>query len=156
MSRDFRAGLLVGVVISILAICVIGQAAKLFAADWLTSTVRSYHMERKGYEEQNYGLGVETEVTQRLRLALGFYRNSERRDSVYGAAVYCPLYLQFGNWRGCGLVGGVSGYNDTVAPLAGAVLSYEGKEWGANLLILPNKKGDFTDGVMAFQVKRRF
>ena len=126
------------------------------ASDWATATVRSYHMERKGYEEQNYGLGVETEVTQRLRLALGVYRNSERRDSLYGAAVYCPHYLRFSAWRGCGLAGGVTGYNDTVAPLAGLVLSYEGREWGANLLILPNKKGDFTEGVMAFQVKRKW
>jgi hypothetical protein len=126
------------------------------ASDWATATVRSYHMERKGYEEQNYGLGVETEVTQRLRLALGFYRNSERRDSVYGAVVYCPVSVRFGNWRGCGMAGAVSGYNDTVAPLAGAVLSYEGREWGANLLILPNKRGDFTEGVLAFQAKLRW
>jgi hypothetical protein len=126
------------------------------ASDWATATVRSYHMERKGYEEQNYGLGVETEVTQRLRLALGFYRNSERRDSVYGAVVYCPVSVRWGNWRGCGMAGGVSGYNDTVAPLAGMVLSYEGREWGMNLLLLPNKKGDLTEGVAALQIKRRF
>ena len=126
------------------------------AADWLTSTVRSYHMERKGYEEQNYGLGVETEVTQRLRLALGVYRNSERRDSLYGAAVYCPVSVRFGNWRGCGMAGLVSGYNDTVAPLAGLVLSWEGKDWGTNLLIIPSKSGDFTRGVAAAQIKRRF
>ena len=125
-------------------------------ADWLTSTVRSYHMERKGYEEQNYGLGVETEVTQRLRLALGFYRNSERRESVYGAAVYCPLYLRSANWRLCGMGGGVTGYNDTVAPLAGAVISYEAKEWGVNVLLLPNKDGDFSKGVAALQLRRRF
>jgi hypothetical protein len=125
--------------------------------DWLTATVRSYHMERgKGYEEQNYGFGIETDVSQRIRLALGFYRNSERRDSLYGAAVWCPPYLQYGNWRGCGMAGGATGYNDTVAPLAGAVLSYEGREWGANLLILPNKKGDFTQGVLAFQVKHKW
>ena len=126
------------------------------AADWLTSTVRSYHMERKGYEEQNYGLGVETEVTQRLRLALGVYRNSERRDSLYGAAVYCPLYLRFANWRGCGLAGGVTGYSDDVAPLAGLVLAYEAKEWGLNLILFPNGKGDFSKGVAAIQAKRRF
>jgi hypothetical protein len=118
-------------------------------ADWLTSTVRSYHMERKGYEEQNYGLGVETDVSQRTRLALGFYRNSERRDSLYGA-------VGWGNWRGCGMAGAVTGYNDTVAPLAGLVLSYEGREWGANLLLLPNKKGDLTEGVAALQLRRRF
>ena len=125
-------------------------------ADWITSTVRSYHMERKGYEEQNYGIGIERSLFGNTSLALGFYRNSERRDSVYGAAVYCPFTSRWGNWRGCGLAGGVTGYNETVAPLAGGVLSYEGKEWGVNLLILPNKRGDFTAGVIAFQVKRRW
>jgi hypothetical protein len=144
LALAFLAGVLVAV----------GMSGR--ASDWATATVRSYHMERKGYEEQNYGLGVETEVTQRLRLALGFYRNSERRDSVYGAVVYCPVSVRWGNWRGCGMAGGVTGYNDTVAPLAGAVLSYEGKVWGANLLILPNKRGDFTEGVLAFQVKHKW
>jgi hypothetical protein len=144
LALAFLAGVLVAV----------GMSGR--ASDWATATVRSYHMERKGYEEQNYGLGVETEVTQRLRLALGFYRNSERRDSVYGAFVYCPVSVRWGNWRGCGMAGAVSGYNDTVAPLAGAVLSYEGKEWGMNLLLLPNKKGDLTEGVAALQIKRRF
>jgi hypothetical protein len=125
-------------------------------ADWLTSTVRSYHMERKGYEEQNYGLGIETDLSQRTRLALGFYRNSERRDSVYGAVVYCPVSVRWGNWRGCGMAGGVTGYSDAVAPLAGFVLSYEGREWGVNVLALPNKRGDFTGGLLAAQIKRRF
>jgi hypothetical protein len=126
------------------------------ADEWATATVRSYHLERKGYEEQNYGLGVETGVTHTLRLALGFYRNSERRDSVYGAAVWCPVSTRWGNWRGCGMAGGVTGYNDTVAPLAGFVLSWEGREWGVNILALPNKKGDFTSGLLAAQIKRRF
>jgi hypothetical protein len=35
-------------------------------------------------------------------------------------------------------------------------LSYEGREWGMNLLLLPNKKGDLTEGVAALQIKRRF
>ena len=156
LIRFLTAAAVLGFFIWAAIIAGVGLAAKALSADWMTSTVRSYHMERKGYEEQNYGFGVETDVSQRLRLALGFYRNSERRDSLYGAAVYCPFTSRWGNWRGCGLAGGVSGYNDTVAPLAGLVLSYEGKEWGANLLILPNKKGDFTEGVMAFQIKRRF
>ena len=156
LIRFLTAAAVLGFFIWAAIIAGVGLAAKALSADWMTSTVRSYHMERKGYEEQNYGLGVETEVTQRLRLALGVYRNSERRDSLYGAAVYCPVSVRFGNWRGCGMAGLVSGYNDTVAPLAGLVLSWEGKDWGTNLLILPNKKGDFTEGVMAFQIKRRF
>jgi hypothetical protein len=126
------------------------------ASDWATATVRSYHMERKGYEEQNYGFGLETDVSERLRLALGFYRNSERRDSVYGAFVYCPVSVRWGNWRGCGMAGGVTGYSDAIAPLAGFVLSWEGKEWGVNVLALPNKRGDFSSGLLAAQIKRRF
>ena len=126
------------------------------ADNWLTGTVRSYHLERRDYEESNLGLGVETDVSQRIRLALGFYRNSERRDSFYGAAVYCPISTRYQNWRICGLAGGVTGYNEAIAPLAGAVLSYESREWGANLLILPNKRGDFTAGVVALQLKHRW
>ena len=125
-------------------------------ADWITSTVRSHHFKDRNYEESNLGIGIERSLFGNTSLALGVYRNSERRDSLYGAAVWCPVYLQKNNWRGCGLAGGVTGYSDTVAPLAGAVLSYEGKEWGTNLLILPNKRGDFTAGVIALQIKRRF
>jgi hypothetical protein len=156
LVRFLTAAAVLGFFIWAAIIAGVGMGAKALSADWMTATVRSYHMERKGYEEQNYGLGIETDLSQRTRLALGFYRNSERRDSLYGAVVYCPVSVRWGNWRGCGMAGGVTGYNDTVAPLAGAVLSYEGKVWGANLLILPNKRGDFTEGVLAFQVKHKW
>jgi hypothetical protein len=145
-----------GVLVSVIVVVAIGKFNKAKADEWWTATVRSHHMERKGYEESNLGLGLETDLSPRTRLALGFYRNSERRDSVYGAVVYCPVSVRWGNWRGCGMAGAVTGYNDTVAPLAGAVLSYEGLEWGFNLLLLPNKKGDLTEGVAALQLKRRF
>jgi hypothetical protein len=157
LVRFLTAAAVLGFFIWAAIIAGVGLGAKALSADWLTATVRSHHMERgKGYEEQNMGLGIETDLSPRTRLALGFYRNSERRDSLYGAFVYCPVSVRWGNWRGCGMAGGVTGYNDTVAPLAGAVLSYEGKVWGANLLILPNKRGDFTEGVIAFQVKHRW
>jgi hypothetical protein len=157
LVRFLTAAAVLGFFIWAAIIAGVGLGAKALSADWLTATVRSHHMERgKGYEEQNMGLGVETDVSQRIRLALGFYRNSERRDSLYGAVVYCPVSVRWGNWRGCGMAGAVTGYNDTVAPLAGAVLSYEGREWGMNLLLLPNKKGDLTEGVAALQIKRRF
>lgn len=144
----FALGLVVGFLLAL------GMSGR--ADEWVTATVRSYHMERKGYEEQNYGFGIETSVNTNTRIAIGFYRNSERRDSIYGAVVYCPVSVRWGNWRGCGMAGGVSGYTEKVAPLAGLVLSYEGREWGWNLMILPNKKGDFTEGVVAAQVKHRW
>ena len=125
--------------------------------EWVTATVRSYHMERgKGYEEQNYGLGYERSLFGNWRLAAGVYRNSERRDSAYGAGVYCPRYLQYGNLRGCATAGLVTGYGSIVAPLAGGVISYEGKTWGLNLLMVPSAKGDITKGVIALQLKRRW
>jgi hypothetical protein len=157
LVRFLTAAAVLGFFIWAAIIAGVGLTAKALSADWLTATVRSHHMERgKGYEEQNMGVGIETDLSPRTRLALGFYRNSERRDSVYGAFVYCPVSVRWGNWRGCGMAGAVTGYNDTVAPLAGLVLSYEGREWGANLLLLPNKKGDLTEGVAALQIKRRF
>ena len=156
LIRFLTAAAVLGFFIWAAIIAGVGLAAKALSADWMTSTVRSYHMERKGYEEQNYGIGLERSLFGNTSLALGVYRNSERRDSLYGAAVYCPLYLRFANWRGCGLAGGVTGYNESVAPLAGLVLSYEGREWGMNLLLLPNKKGDLTEGVAALQIKRRW
>lgn len=127
------------------------------ADSWVTATVRSYHMERgKGYEEQNYGLGYERSLFGNWRYSVGVYRNSERRDSAYGAGVYCPPYLQSANWRVCAMAGLVTGYESGIAPLAGGALSYEGKTWGLNLLMVPSAKGDITKGVIALQLKRRF
>lgn len=123
-------------------------------ADWITGMVRSYHMERKGYEEQNYGIGIERSLSGNTRLAVGVYRNSERSDSAYGAGVWCPA--RYERWVGCGLAGAVTGYSSSVAPLAGLVLAYEGEKYGFNILALPNKKGDLTQGVLAFQVKFRW
>jgi hypothetical protein len=157
LVRFLTAAAVLGFFIWAAIIAGVGLGAKALSADWLTATVRSHHMERgKGYEEQNMGVGIETDLSPRTRLALGFYRNSERRDSVYGAVVYCPVSVRWGNWRGCGMAGGVTGYNDTVAPLAGAVLSYEGNVYGFNVLMLPNKRGDLSQGVLAFQAKHKW
>ena len=144
------------IVAAFLAGLICGVATSGRAEDWAVSTVRSYHIERKDYEESNLGLGIETDLSQRLRLSVGVYRNSERRDSAYGVLVYCPLSLRYGSWRGCGLAGGVTGYSESIAPLAGGVLSYEGKRYGVNVIWFPNKRGDFTEGVLAFQLKKRF
>ena len=125
------------------------------ASDWATATVRSYHLERgKGYEEANYGLGFERHWSDWRRLSAGIYRNSERTSSAYIAWQACVA--RYGNWLLCGTAGGVTGYSNSVAPLAGAVLAYEGKEWGMNLILFPDKKGDPTRGVFGLQLKRRF
>lgn len=70
---------------------------------------------RPGFNEFNYGAGVEQTVTDRWSIAGGWFRNSEYRGSAYGYARYA-VYKN-GPWDigiGAGLVTGYESY--TVAP----------------------------------------
>ena len=73
--------------------------------------------DRPGYNQFNYGGGVEQTITDRWSLAGGWYRNSEYRGSAYGYARY-SVYKD-GPWNiGIGL-GAVTGYKRaTVLPMA--------------------------------------
>jgi len=70
---------------------------------------------KPGFNEFNYGAGIEQTVTDRWTIAGGWYRNSDYRGSVYGYARYA-LYKD-GHWD-IGVAGGlVTGYEPyTVAP----------------------------------------
>ena len=73
--------------------------------------------DRAGYNEFNYGGGVEHSVNQDWSIAGGWYRNSEYRGSTYGYARYA-VYKD-GLWDigvGAGLVSGYNSY--TVMPMA--------------------------------------
>lgn len=72
---------------------------------------------RPGFNEFNYGVGIEQTITDRWTVAGGWYRNSEYRGSTYGYARY-SVYKD-GPWD-IGVGGGlVTGYNSyTVAPMA--------------------------------------
>ena len=73
--------------------------------------------DRPGYNQFNYGGGVEQTITDRWSVAGGWYRNSEYRGSAYGYARY-SVYKN-GSWDiGVG-VGAVTGYKRaTVLPMA--------------------------------------
>jgi hypothetical protein len=73
--------------------------------------------DRPGYNQFNYGGGIEQTVTDRWSLAGGWYRNSEYRGSTYGYARY-SVYKD-GPWDlGVG-VGAVTGYQRMrVLPMA--------------------------------------
>jgi hypothetical protein len=115
------------------------HASKVHAAEpetFITTMVRSYHFKRPTlYNEENYGLGIERTINENWRFSAGFYRNSQRNDSVYIGTIYTPL-----NYRGfhAGVtLGVISGYNDSVVPAVFPTLIYEYKKVGMNLTIVP-------------------
>ena len=73
--------------------------------------------DKPGYNQFNYGAGLEQTITENWSLAGGWYRNSEYRGSSYGYARY-SVYKN-GPWDlgiGAGLVTGYNSYK--VAPMA--------------------------------------
>ena len=73
--------------------------------------------DKPGYNQFNYGAGVEQTITDRWSLAGGWYRNSEYRGSAYSYARY-SVYKS-GPWNigvGAGLVTGYK--RATVLPMA--------------------------------------
>lgn len=159
MSRDFRAGMLVGVVIAILFICAIGRFASVFAHDWAIATVGSQHLGGGDFCEKNPGFGIES--GEEWRNLLGVYRNSLREDdrgcrtwSLYAGKSWLPI--QSANWRLGGAAMGIIGYESAVTLGVAMVIAYEEKKWGANLIWFPDKKGDLLQGVIGVQLKRTF
>lgn len=73
--------------------------------------------DKSGFNEVNYGAGIEQTISKNWSLAGGWYRNSEYRGSTYGYARYA-VYKN-GPWDlgvGVGLVTGYTNYK--VAPMA--------------------------------------
>ena len=130
-------------------------AAPALAADaiWLTATVRSYHFDRGSQNEANYGLGVEYATSPRWTFAVGEYRNSRNHTTFYGFANWTPL--QVGAVKLGAGVGGVTGYANSVSPVAHLLAAVEGKAVGANLVFFP-PYGRNTTGVLGLQLKWRF
>lgn len=158
MSRDFRAGMLVGVVIAILFICAIGRFASVFADDWAIATIGSQHLGGGDFCEHNPGIGIESGS-----LLLGVYRNSLREDdhscatwSLYAGKSWMPFTSDNGNWRLGGAAMGILGYESAVTLGVAMVIAYERKDWGMNLIWFPDKRGDLIQGVVGVQFKRRF
>jgi len=99
--------------LAILFVVFIGQAA---AETYVQINGVSVH-DRSGFNEFNYGAGIEQTVADRWTVAGGWYRNSEYRGSTYGYARYAVY--KSGPWDiGVG-AGAVTGYtNYAVAPMA--------------------------------------
>jgi hypothetical protein len=93
------------------------------------------------------GLGVEVND-----YAAGIYRNSNCSYSAYAAKAWLPLRSE--NWRGGLIFGVATGYGAPVMPVAGLAGTYEGKEYGVNLVFVPPYKD--SGNVLWLTFKRRF
>jgi len=118
---------------------------------WLVATVASLHADPAGMRQYNPGLGVEVG-----HWAAGEYVNSLDRKTWYGG------YKWFINgdpsWRIGLLAGAATGYNPIhglhVLPVPVPMLSYEGRQLGANLALLPNPL-QWNESAIALQLKVR-
>lgn len=87
--------------------------------------------DRPGYNEFNYGAGLEQGITDRWTLAGGWYRNSEYRGSTYAYGRYAVYKKD--SWDIGVAVGAVTGYQRaTVLPMAFPEVCYA---WACTLIL---------------------
>jgi hypothetical protein len=138
-----------------LLIVAVGMLGKAISCDWWVASVASHHYgpgSGRDYEQRNYGLGCERQLTPSTNFVAGFYRNSLRIDSTYVGVAWTPL--RYG-MVGLGMVGTlVSGYEREPVKAAFPFVSIEGRYLGANVLIVPPTKANV--GAIGLQAKVRW
>ncbi len=96
------------------------------------------------------GIGLEHDLSKNWQLAVGVYDNSNCKASAYVAGAWLPL--RFADLRLGTISGLVSGYNNSIFPVAGLVASFQPKgKFGINLLFIP-PAGETSKGVAWFQL----
>lgn len=128
-------------------------ACHAVAETYVTVPIASYHFDRgQGYNELNLGFGLERELNDRWRLGAGYFRNSNRDDSLFVGATYAPWSL-YGAQFGMAL-GVVTGYDDRILPLAVPTAIWETHGGvGLNIVLIPPADG--KPGALGFQMKWR-
>ena len=87
--------------------------------------------DRTGYNEFNYGAGLEQGITDRWTVAAGWYRNSEYSGSTYAYGRYA--FYKKGKWDIGVAVGAVTGYQRAaVVPMAFPEVCYG---WACTLIL---------------------
>lgn len=143
LSAVFLLGLLVGIGLS-------GRAQDYIVASGL---VRHLDGSRHCNNLVTPGVGYEHPITDKWRLSVGEYSNSNCRESWYAAGAYLPLHL--GNWKLGALGGAVSGYSAPILPVGALIAAYEPGLVGFNLILIP-PAGESGGGVLWFQLKAVF
>lgn len=135
------------------ALCVLGAALPLQAAEMISFGGASYHFERDlGHNEFNYGLGYERDINEEWTWSTGVYKNSLRRASFYLLANYYP-WVWSDSWH-AGITGGLmTGYHQSpVIPMAAPIVEWRGKRWAFQGYVVPTIK-PYVDGAFVVQVK---
>ena len=106
----------------LLACCLLCLSITCNSQTYLQINGVSVH-DRPGYNEFNYGAGIEHTLEKNWNVAGGWYRNSERRGSGYVYGRYA-VYRQ-GHWDIGVAVGAVTGYRRAdVLPMAFPEMCY--------------------------------
>lgn len=145
-------------VVAGLALC--GASAALADAGegevWVNVGGFSSHFNSsKNYNENNAGIGVEYRFSAQTALMAGSYYNSVRNTTTYAAVNWQPYVL--GGWK-MGLAAGLmDGYPGIVRGgtffAALPFMTYEGKQLGVNLGIIPDMPK--VNGAVVVQFKIR-
>ncbi|MDE1139343.1 MAG: hypothetical protein V4793_07840 [Paraburkholderia tropica] len=149
-----------------------GAASSARAADWcgaglwVDAMVGSYHIHPdKDFEQFNPGLGIECWPSDTWALTAGGFRNSLRRPSWYGGAVWAPEFLHWGFVRLAAMGGIISGYNygnwglgrnHTVGPVVAPIVMVAYKRVGVNFIVIPPIPSDDLPFTVGFQLRFKF
>ncbi|MBP0592329.1 hypothetical protein J8I87_21865 [Paraburkholderia sp. LEh10] len=135
---------------------------------WVDAMLASYHIDPDpgtDFEQFNPGLGVECWLNGQWALTAGGFRNSLRRPSWYGGAVWAPEFVHWGFVRLAAIGGIISGYNygswglghnHTIGPVVAPIVMVEYKRVGANFILVPPIPSDNLPFTIGFQVKVKF
>jgi len=133
---------------------------------WIDAMAGSYHIHPdKDFEQFNPGLGVECWPGQTWAVTAGGFRNSLRRPSYYGGAVWAPEFLHWHFVRLAAMGGVISGYNygnwglgrnHTIGPVVAPVVMMEYKRVGANIIVIPPIPSDDLPFTLGFQLRFRY
>lgn len=133
---------------------------------WADAMLASKHIDPKhSFNQFNPGLGVECWPNANWAGTVGGFRNSLRRPSYYGGAIWAPEFTYWGPVRLAAIGGLISGYNygrwgfghdHTIGPVLLPVLMMEYKHVGANVILVPPIPADELPFTFGFQLRYKF
>lgn len=139
-----------------------GQAGNAAAASpgskslWINPGLYSIHFQDKGYNNDNWGVGLEYRYSDSQSIAVGGFNNSDSKTSHYLSWYWQPFAI--GPVKLGATFGALDGYPDYhdggwfLAAIPAA--TYEGNRFGLNVLLVPSYK-DKLHGALSFQLKYR-
>lgn len=115
-----------------------------------TITTVSRHFPDRNFNQVNPGLGLEYDVGN-WGVALGDYKNSYSKQTVYLVASYTPIHM--GDFAFGAFGGPATGYN--VPVVGGLLVAYRHANYGFNLMVIPPAAKDGST-VLGLQLVFKF